>query len=58
MDNISPVDVREMDVLGYDLTNLLWTGSSDATTWDINNTTNWSVGGVKNTSRLLAVTRT
>src|SRR5439155_15246694 len=45
MNSITPVDVREMDVLGYDLTNLLWTGSSDATTWDINNTTNWTVGG-------------
>jgi autotransporter-associated beta strand protein len=44
MNNITPVGVTNMDIIGYDLANLTWTGAADQTTWDIFNTSNWSNG--------------
>ncbi len=40
--NITPVDVTAMDVIGFDLTKLIWDGQADHSTWDIFNTANWS----------------
>jgi autotransporter-associated beta strand protein len=47
MSNLTPVDVTTMDIIGYDVTSLVWTGAGDHTTWDIFNPTikNFSAGG-------------
>src|SRR5207249_2267322 len=44
MTPFTPVDVTAVDVIGYDLANLIWKGTADHTTWDIFNTVNWSNG--------------
>ena len=38
--DISATDVTAVDVLGYDVTNLIWKGAANST-WDIFNTSNW-----------------
>ena len=46
--NITPVDITVMDVIGYDLQNLVWDGSGDTTTWNIWNTINWHTSTASN----------
>jgi autotransporter-associated beta strand protein len=56
--NVTPVDVTAMDVIGYTIGNLTWTGSADHTSWNIFNTANWknsSVSGVTYTDAALVV---
>jgi autotransporter-associated beta strand protein len=44
MNPITPVGVTNMDVIGYNLHNLVWSGNANGTTWDIFNTANWNNG--------------
>jgi autotransporter-associated beta strand protein len=41
MDPITPADVTAVDVIGYDLANLVWKGTASST-WDIFTTANWA----------------
>ena len=38
--DISAADITAVDVIGYDVTNLIWKGANNST-WDIFNTSNW-----------------
>ena len=53
---ITPVDVIQEDVIGYDLTSLVWKGNVNGT-WDIFNTSNWqnTNGSAKFTDSALAL---
>jgi autotransporter-associated beta strand protein len=54
--DMSPTDVTAVDVLGYDVTNLIWKGAINST-WDIFNASNWgnSSGTTKYTDSALVV---
>jgi autotransporter-associated beta strand protein len=56
--NVTPVDVTAMDAIGYDVANLVWTGGSDHTSWNIFSAANWknsSVSSVTYTDAALVV---
>jgi autotransporter-associated beta strand protein len=44
MNDMPPVDFTQMDVIGYNRTDLFWTGFTNQVTWDIFNRNNWSNG--------------
>ena len=44
MNLLSPVDVITNDVIGYNLANLVWSGATDNTTWNVFSTSNWNNG--------------
>jgi autotransporter-associated beta strand protein len=54
--DMSATDVTAVDVIGYDVTNLIWKGATNST-WDIFNTSNWgnSSGTTKYTDSALVV---
>jgi autotransporter-associated beta strand protein len=56
MNPITPVGVRSVDVIGYNLANLVWKGTTNGT-WDIFNTGNWfnTATGAKFTDSALVV---
>jgi autotransporter-associated beta strand protein len=56
MNPITPVGVRAVDVIGYNLANLVWKGTANGT-WDIFNTGNWfnTATGAKFTDSALVV---